>query len=75
MDTKFNPPLTKAEFLERAKKVELKAALSIRNALLHRRASAVRALDIEIEFYDKVVELYEDGEDAVEWPVKKPEAK
>jgi protein tyrosine phosphatase len=67
MDSKFVPPTTKEEFLERAKKVPLAGALGVLNSLKQRRASMVRALDQEILFYEKVVELNKVGEDAVEW--------
>lgn len=57
MDSKFNPPKDQAEFEKRAEGVELKAALAVKNSLLQRRASAVRALDVEIEYYDAVIDL------------------
>ena len=68
MDSKFNPPKTKEEFLERAKPVTLTAALAIRNALRHRIQSATHAFQVELNFYEKVIELHEKGD--VEW---KPE--
>lgn len=67
MDSKFVPPVNKAEFLERAKKVELRGALGVLNALKNRRASVTRAIDQEIYFYDKIVELNKIGEEKIEW--------
>lgn len=70
MDSKFNPPANKEEFLERASKVELKAALALQNALRNRIESATRALRTELEFYQAVIVMHTDGEDAVVWPPK-----
>lgn len=67
MDSKFVPPATKAEFLERAKKVPLQGALGVLNSLKHRRASLIRSVDQEIHFYEKVVELNKVGEEKLEW--------
>lgn len=68
MDSKFNPPKDKKEFIERQAKIDTKAALSILNALRHRRASAVRALDVEIEFYEAALEYRKNGD--VDYPKK-----
>lgn len=67
MDSKFVPPANKAEFLERAKKVSLPGALGVLNALKNRRASLVSALNKEILFYEKVIELNKVGEDKITW--------
>jgi len=67
MDSKFVPPKNKAEFLERAKKVPVVGALGVLNSLKHRRESLVRAIDQEILFYEKVVELNKVGEDKLDW--------
>ena len=71
----YNPPKNKEEFLERADKVELKAALAIQNALRQRIRSVSAALRSELEFYDKVIELHQKGPEVVEWPVNHGESK
>ena len=67
MESKFVPPKNKEEFLERAKKTPVQGALGVLNSLKQRRASLVRAIDAEILFYEKVIDLNKFGEDKVEW--------
>lgn len=55
----FLPPKNEAEFKERADKIELAPAKSILESLKARRAAAVKTLDMEIEFYEKVIALKE----------------
>ena len=62
MNPQFQPPKTDAEFEERAKLVDTKAARSLLTSLRERRKAAVVALDQEIEFYERV--LRERGEEA-----------
>jgi hypothetical protein len=63
MDSKFNPPATKEEFVERAKKINgINGAMGVLNALRNRRASMVRAVDIEIAFYEEAVNYLKTGE-------------
>lgn len=71
MESKFNPPRTKEEFIERASKVDLKAALALQNALANRIRSATAALETELEFYRSVIKLHQEGPDAVVWPAVK----
>ncbi len=66
MDSKFVPPKNKQDFLERVEKIDLNGAMAVRNALLHRRASAVAALNTELAFYDAAIAVLK-GEE-VEWP-------
>lgn len=56
MDSKFNPPKSQAEFEERANTLDLKGALGVLNALRNRRASMIRPIDTEIEFYEYAIE-------------------
>ena len=68
MDSKFNSPKTKEEFLERAEKVELDAAQTMKFAIRSRIASAIRPFQDELAYYEAVVQLKQEGPDAVEWP-------
>lgn len=54
---KFLPPATEDEFRARAKDVQLPAAIAILDSLKARRGELIRNIDLEIEFYEKVVEL------------------
>lgn len=67
MESKFVPPVTKEDFLERASKVPAEGASALLNSLKQRRAALVRAVDEEIKFYEKVVELNKVGADKLEW--------
>jgi hypothetical protein len=67
MDSKFVPPVTKAEFLKRASGIPLQGASGVLNSLKSRRSALVRSLDQEIYFYQKVVELHEVGEEKLKW--------
>ena len=58
---KFLPPTTEEEFLSRAKDVQLPAANAILDSLRARRAELIRNVDLEIEFYEKVVTYREEG--------------
>jgi len=58
---KFLPPTTEEEFLSRAKDVQLPAATAILDTLKARRGEVVRNLDLEIEFYEKVIEYRKEG--------------
>lgn len=63
MDSKFNPPKTKEEFIERAEKISgINGALGVLNSLKNRRASMVHALDIEIAFYEEAAKYLKTGE-------------
>lgn len=68
MDSKFNSPKTKEEFLKRAEKVELEAAETMKFAIRSRIASAIRGYQDELQYYEAVVQLKKEGPDAVEWP-------
>ena len=68
MDSKFNPPINKQEFLERAQKTIKEGAKGVLTALKTRRAMVVKPYDIEIEFYTQVIKLRETGD--AEWPVE-----
>jgi len=68
MDSKFNPPINKQEFLERAQKTTKEGAKGVLTALKTRRAMVVKPYDIEIEFYTQVIKLRETGD--AEWPVE-----
>lgn len=67
MESKFVPPKSKEEFLERAKKLPVSGALGVLNSLKHRRASLVHSIDQEIYFLEKVIEFNKVGEDKVKW--------
>jgi hypothetical protein len=58
---KFLPPVTEEEFLSRSKDVQLPAATSILDTLKARRGEVVRNLDLEIEFYEKVIQYRKEG--------------
>lgn len=68
MDSKFNPPINKQEFLERAKNTTAAGAKGVLAALRTRRAMVVKPYDVEIEFYTQVIKLRETGD--AEWPVE-----
>lgn len=55
----FLPPKNEEEFNERAAKIELGPAKSILSTLKARREAMVKTVDLEIAFYEKVVELKE----------------
>lgn len=69
MDSKFNPPINKQEFIERAKKTTPAGARGVLSALHSRRAMVVRPYDVEIQYYEQVIKLLETGD--AEWPVEK----
>lgn len=68
MDSKFKSPKTKEELIERAEKIELKAALALRHSIQSRIASATRAYIEELKFHEAVIKLKTEGPDAVVWP-------
>lgn len=56
MQPKFQPPKTDAEFKERATKVTIDGARSIKKTLEARRAAAVKPFDEEIKYWDRVID-------------------
>lgn len=66
MESKFVPPKNKEEFIKQVEPITYGGAMGVLNSLRHRRASMVRGIDIEIHFYEKVVEYLKNGD--VEWP-------
>lgn len=68
MDNKFNPPINKQEFLERAEKTTADGARGVLHSLQTRRAMAVKPYDTEIQYYKQVLKLLETGD--AEWPVE-----
>lgn len=63
MDSKFQPPKTKEEFIERVSKINgLNGALGVLNALKNRRRSLVAAVDTEIAFYEEAANYIKTGE-------------
>lgn len=66
MDSKFQPPKSKEEFIERAETLKkasgINGALGVLNALKNRRQSLVVAVDAEIAFYKEAVNYIKTGE-------------
>lgn len=56
MQPKFQLPKTDAEFKERADKVTIDGARSIRSTLINQRALVVKPYDEEIGYWDRVIE-------------------
>jgi hypothetical protein len=67
VDSKFNPPINKQEFVERAQKTTAEGAKGVLSALRSRRAMVVRPYDVEIQYYEQVLKLLETGD--AEWPI------
>lgn len=59
MQPDFKPPKDEAELRERAKLITPAGAKAILSTLEDRRKRAVEAIDKEIEFYKKVIEIKE----------------
>lgn len=68
MDSKFAPPINKEEFVERLKPLTKEGARGVLGSLRSRRIALVKAIDLEIQFYEKAVEYFENGD--AEWPPK-----
>lgn len=61
MQPQFKPPQTEEEFQERARALTLPGARAVLNTLRERRKALVEAIDQEIAFYQRVVEIKSDG--------------
>jgi len=56
MQPQFKPPKTEEEFNKRAAEITKPGAQAVLKGLRQKRDAAVAALDLEIKFYEKVLE-------------------